>query len=71
MLKTIARLEHKIGERVYHLTCDHDSPLTEVKEALFKFGAHIVQIEEAVAKQAEASKAAEAEKEVEPKPEAE
>ncbi len=37
MLKNITRLEHKIGERVYHFLCDADSPLTEVKEALTEF----------------------------------
>ena len=57
MLKTIARLEHKIGERIYHMLCDADSPLGEVKEALCRFMAHISMIEDAAAKAAEAAKA--------------
>jgi len=49
MLKTIARLEHKIGDRLFHFTCDQDSPVTEVKEALCQFLAFATQIEKAVA----------------------
>lgn len=37
MLKNVVKLEHKIGERVYQLLCDHDSPVFEVKEALSTF----------------------------------
>ena len=45
MIKFIARLEHKIGERLYHLHCDHDAPVSELKEALCQFLAHVTQIE--------------------------
>ena len=45
MLKMIARLEHKIGERVFHLHCDPDSPLHELKDALSHLMAHVVNVE--------------------------
>ena len=58
MLKNISRLEHKIGERIYHLTCDADSPLGEVKETLFEFLKFVGRIEDTErAKQAEADEA--------------
>lgn len=45
MLKTIAKLEHVIGDRVYHMLCDHDSPLNEVKDALNQFIAYVIKVE--------------------------
>ena len=48
MIKNIVKLEHKIGERVYHLLCDNDSPISEVKEALAQFLGYAVAIEKAV-----------------------
>jgi hypothetical protein len=42
MHKVIAKFEHKVGERIYQFTCDVDSPLGEVHDALSKFKAHIV-----------------------------
>ena len=59
MIKTLARMEHKIGERLYHLLCDSDSPLVEVKEALCKFMGNVSVIEEAALKAAEKAKAEE------------
>lgn len=47
MLKTIARLEHKIGEKVYHFLCDTDSPISEVKDAISQFMGHVVSVENA------------------------
>lgn len=47
MLKNISRLEHKVGERIFHLFCDCESPLNEVKEALFEFLKYIGKIEDA------------------------
>jgi hypothetical protein len=47
MFKALARLEYKIGDKLYHLTCDHDSPLSEVKEALTQFLGHCVSAERA------------------------
>jgi len=65
MLKNLARLEHKVGDRVYHLLCDNDSPIVEVKDALTQFLGYAVQVEKMAA---EAKQAAETPPE-EPKPE--
>ena len=46
MLKNISRLEHKVGEKIYHLVCDSDSPLADVKEALFEFSKFIGKVED-------------------------
>ena len=46
MLKNIAKLECKIGERVYQFLCDNDSPLPELKEAFFQFQKFVGQIED-------------------------
>lgn len=56
MIKNISKLECKIGERVYQLLCDMDSPLNEVKEALYQYIKYIGHIEDA----ARASQEAEA-----------
>jgi hypothetical protein len=56
MLKNIARLECMIGEKVYHLMCDNDSPLDQVKEALFQFQKYIGQIEDSAKAAQEKSK---------------
>ncbi len=48
MLKNIVKLECAIGEKQYQLLCDNDSPLTNVKEALFQFLKYIGQIEDQV-----------------------
>ena len=61
MIKSITRLEHKVGERVYHFLCDQDAPVGEVHDALCAFKAKTVEIINAAVK-------AEAPKE-EPKPE--
>lgn len=57
MLKDICKLEHVVGQRVYHLLCDRDSPINEVKDALLEFLKFLGKIEdqakEAAAKQAE------------------
>lgn len=44
MLKTITRLEHKVGDRIYHFTCENDSPLGEVHDALSKFKSYVVDV---------------------------
>lgn len=49
MLKNLSRLEHVIGNKVYHLVCDHDSPLVEIKEALNQFMAFVINVEKNVA----------------------
>ena len=52
MLKNLTSLTHKIGDRIYTLYCDMDSPISEVKEALFKFVGHVSNIEAAAQAQA-------------------
>lgn len=70
MLKNISRLECKIGEKIYHLSCDFDSPLTEVKEAIFQFSKYIGHIEDQIKAQEEAKKVQEdVQSNVEPIPE--
>lgn len=49
MLKNLVRLEHKIGDRIYHLFCDPDSPTAEIKEVCTQFMARMVHIEQAAA----------------------
>lgn len=46
MLKNISQLEHKIGHRIYHLLADSNSPLNEVKEALFEFVKFVGKLED-------------------------
>ena len=54
MLKNISRLEVVIADKIYHLTCDVDSPISHVKEALLKFIYYVGQVEEAVVAQQKA-----------------
>lgn len=56
MLKNISRLECKIGEKIYHLTCDSDSPLVEVKEAIFQFSKYIGHVEDQIKANEDAKK---------------
>lgn len=58
MIKTVAKLEHKIGDRVYQFICDHDAPLGEVHDALTKFRSHVVGVINSVEKDSEKSKEA-------------
>lgn len=53
MLKNISKLEIQVGEKIYQLFCDMDSPLEHVKEALFQFQKYVGQIEDAIKKQQE------------------
>jgi hypothetical protein len=46
MIKNLVRLEVMIGDKIYHLTCDPDSPIESLKEALFQFQRHVGQIED-------------------------
>jgi len=48
MLKNIARLEIIIAEKAYHLTCENDSPIEHIKEALFQFQKYIGSVEDNV-----------------------
>lgn len=53
MLKNISKLECKINERTFVFLADMDSPLAEVKEALFQFIKFTGDIEEAHRKKIE------------------
>lgn len=55
MIKNIAQLEHKIGDRIYKFLCDSDAPLGEVHDALAKFKTHVVSIIQASDKAKEES----------------
>ena len=46
MLSNLSRLEHKIGDKVYHFLCDCDSPLSHVKDALLAYLAYVAKVEE-------------------------
>lgn len=59
MLKNISRLECVVAGKAFHFTCDNDSNIEHVKEALFQFIKYIGQIED----QAQAAQAAQAQKE--------
>jgi len=48
MLKNISKLELKVGEKVYQFLCDNDSPLNDVKEALFQFIKYCGQVEDQI-----------------------
>ena len=47
MEKHLTKLEHVVGQRVYHLVCESSAPLYEVKDALVKFLIYIDKVEEA------------------------
>lgn len=42
MLKNIAKLEVKIGERLYHFFCDQDSPIGEIHDAITQMKGFVV-----------------------------
>lgn len=57
MVKMYAQMEVKIGERIYHLSCEPNSPIPEVKEALFQLSSQIAEIEKRAAEEAAAQPA--------------
>ena len=59
MLKNITRLEVNINDKSYQFHCDMDSPLGDVKEALFQYQKYIGQVEDHVKKQLDEKKAKE------------
>jgi hypothetical protein len=61
MLSNISRLQVQIGTKMYTLLCDVDSPLADVKEAVFQFQKYVGQIEDQV-KEMQRQKAEEEEK---------
>jgi len=46
MFKALAKIEHKIGDKVYQFICDGDSPIEQVKECLFQFTKYVAQVED-------------------------
>jgi hypothetical protein len=69
MLKNISRLEHKIGERIYHFSCEMESPIPDVKESLVQFIKYIAQIEDQIKSHQEQMKLQEEQKQEEVKEE--
>jgi uncharacterized protein (DUF342 family) len=65
MLKNISRLECEIADKKYQFTCDMDSPLENVKEALFQFQQYCLAIDEQVKLQKEAAEKAKSEAPIE------
>lgn len=55
MLKNVAQLEHVVGGKIFHFTCDQDSPLPHIKDALNKFIQYVGQIEDNIAAQQKAA----------------
>lgn len=46
MLKTIAKIEFKINERIYQLFCENDSPLNDIKEFLYQISKYVGKCED-------------------------
>ncbi len=44
MIKNKTVIEKKIGDRIYLLLCDPDSPLGELHDALAEMKAHVIEI---------------------------
>lgn len=61
MLKNISKLELKVGEKTYQFICDNDSPLSDIKEAIFQFQKYIGVVEDNIKQQMEAKAQADAE----------
>ena len=63
-MQVINSLIHKVEDRAVHLIVDPQSPLNEIKDALFEFLKYVGQVEDAVkAQQAKAAEEAEKQKE--------
>jgi hypothetical protein len=69
MIKNIVRLEFTVMDKVYHFTCDPDSPIEHIKEAIFQIQKYIGQVEDNIKAQM-AAQAAVPPPDVEPTPEA-
>ncbi len=48
MLSQLSVLAHKVGDRSFHLLCDPNSPIHEIKEALFQFSKYIANLEDQI-----------------------
>ena len=51
MIKNIIRLEHVVGDKIFHFTCDNDSPIANIKDALIQFMKCIVEVEDNIKSQ--------------------
>lgn len=58
MLSQLSVLAHQVGERVYNFLCSPESPLPEIKEALFQFNKYVANLEDQAKQQAAAADAA-------------
>jgi hypothetical protein len=54
MLNNISKLELKVGEKTYQFLCDNDSPLNDIKEAIFQFQKYVGVIEDQIKAQMQA-----------------
>lgn len=54
MLKNITQLEYVANGKLFHFTCDNDSQLPQIKDALAKFIQYIGQIEDNIIAQQKA-----------------
>lgn len=48
MLRNVTQLTVQVGEKLYHLFCDHDSPIGHVKEAIFEFTKVVAEVEQKI-----------------------
>lgn len=55
MLSQLSVLAHKVGNNAYHFLCDPNSPLPEIKDALFQFTKYVGQLEDQMKAQQEAA----------------
>jgi len=46
MIKNVSKLEIYVDNRIYELYCDSNSPLKDLKEALFQFQKYVGNIED-------------------------
>lgn len=54
MLKSLAQLTHTVEDKVCQFICEHDTPISTIKEALFQFQKYIGHVEDVARIQAEA-----------------
>lgn len=50
----MTRLECKVGERLFQIYCEVDSPISDFKEALFQFQKYAGAVEDAIKRAQEA-----------------
>lgn len=59
MLKTSAKLECVVNEKIGHFYCDNDTPIPVAKEMLFQFQKYLGQLEDSIKSAEETKKAQE------------